>query len=230
MQLTILSDYQTYMQDHPELRQVLNDFICAVLTEKPKNVYKFARYWFSLSLPPLDAVSTAGSKAKTPAPDADAVPEQTLEHIMRIAPHRLLSRIYATIDSNADARCSKKEFECSPLYGVWPENIWSRMDTDTDGTVSPIEFFAFMRTVEADEGKAKFHETVANFVWEADIHVMDLLPPSDGIKEKLKAVDEAKLRDYLFKAAIHQGSGEQERDFVYRKEMQHSKIGRGFNQ
>jgi len=224
-QLTILSDYQKYMEDHPELRQVLNDFICAVLTEKPKNVYKFARYWFSLSLPPLDALSTAGSKAKTPAPDADAPPEHTLESIMRIAPHRLLSRMYATIDSNSDKMCTKKEFQCSPLYDVWPEVIWDRMDADANGCVSPVEFFAFMRTVEADEGKAKFHETVANFVYEADIHVMDLLPASDGMKEKVKAIDEAKLREYLFKAAIHQGSGEQERNFVYRKEMQHSKIG-----
>merc|ERR1712054_212646 len=75
--LTILRDYHQYMGDHPELRQVLNDFTCAVLTDKPKNIYKFARYWFSMSLPPLDPMSTAGSKAKTPAPEAE---EQTLDH------------------------------------------------------------------------------------------------------------------------------------------------------
>lgn len=172
-----------------------------------------------MSLPPLDPMSTAGSKAKTPAP----VEEQTLDHIKRVATHRLLARIYATIDVNQDTICTKSEFEASPFYHVWPEVIWDRMDTDSNGQVTPAEFFAFMRSVEADEGKAKFHETVCNFVLEAELNIMDLLPSAEGMKEKVKALEPDKLRDYLFKAAIHQGN--QDRDFIYRKEMQHSRIG-----
>merc|ERR1711934_25174 len=222
--LTILKDYQQYMGDHPELRQVLNDFTCAVLTDKPKNIYKFARYWFSMSLPPLDPMSTAGTLRKTPAPVEET---QTLEHIARVSTYRLLARVYATIDSDCDTTCTKKEFECSPLYGVWPEVIWQRMDADANGSVTPTEFFSFMRSVEADEGKAKFHERVTKFVWEADIDVMDLLPPSNAaeLKKAVAAVDPAKLQAYLFKAAIHQGTSSEERNFIYRKEMQHSKIG-----
>merc|ERR1711907_856148 len=90
--LTILKNYQQYMGDHPELRQVLNDFTCAVLTDKPKNIYKFARYWFSMSLPPLDPMSTAGSKAKTPGPQE--AESQTLDHIRRVSTYRLLARVY----------------------------------------------------------------------------------------------------------------------------------------
>merc|ERR1712224_96655 len=85
-----------------------------------------------------------------------------------------------------------------------------------------------MRSVEADEGKAKFHETVCSFINDADINIMDMLPAVGGAEELRKMVEakgEEKLRAYLFKAAIHQGSGDHDRDFIYRKEMQYSKIG-----
>ena len=49
----ILNGYKKYMDEHPELRQALNDFISACLAERPTNVYKFSRYWFKTSLPPL---------------------------------------------------------------------------------------------------------------------------------------------------------------------------------
>jgi len=224
--LTILKDYAKYMEDHPELRQALNDFTCAVLTEKPQSVYKFARYWFYMSLPPLDPMSTAGTKARaTPAPQEE---QQTIEHVRRVGTHRLLSRIYSTIDSNADTRCTKKEFMSSPLFDVWDVKVWDRMDQNEDGSVTPTEFFRFMRSVEADEGKAKFHETVCSFINDADINIMDMLPAVEGAEELRKMVEakgEEKLRAYLFKAAIHQGSGDHDRDFIYRKEMQYSKIG-----
>jgi len=218
--LTILKDYHQYMEDHPELRQALNDFVCAVLTNKPKNIYKFARFWFAMSLPPLDTLSTAGSKAKTPGPQE----VQTLEHIKRVATHRLLARIYASIDINQDTVCTKAEFVESPFYHVWPEVIWERMDANDNGQVTPAEFFAFMRSVEADEGKAKFHETVCDFVFEANLNIMDLLPPADGLKQRVKECDPVKLQEYLFTAAIHHGE-EEGRDFIHRKEMQYSRIG-----
>jgi len=218
--LTILKDYNQYMEDHPELRQALNDFACAVLTDKPKNIYKFARYWFSMSLPPLDPLSTAATMPKASEPE-----EQTIEMVKTVATHRLLARVYSTIDCNADERCSKKEFETSVLYGVWPEAVWARMDVNNDGFVTPIEFFDFMRTVEADEGKSKFHDSVANNVWEAGIDVQDLMPPVEGLKERVKAVDEAKLRDYLFKSAIHLTSGEPDRQHITKRELQYSRIG-----
>lgn len=223
--LTILQDYQQYMEDHPELRQVLNDFICAVLTEKPKNMYKFARYWFSLSLPPLDAISTAGSN-KPQISKGDEL-KQTLEDVKRIATRRLLARVYSSIDTNADEKVTKTEFEQSKLYAVWPPELWVRMDTDANGGVTPTEFFAFMRMIEADEGKANFHNTVADFVHTAGLNVMDMLPPPDSgtIMAKVKALDKTKVRDYLFKAAVHQGSGEKQREFIWKKEMQFSAIG-----
>ena len=49
----IQKEYKAYMVEHPELRQALNDFLTASLAERPDNIYKFARYWFSTSLPPL---------------------------------------------------------------------------------------------------------------------------------------------------------------------------------
>merc|ERR1712031_85598 len=56
----IMQNYKNYMVQHPELRQTLNDFITACLAERPDNIYKFARYWFANSLPPLAPLTTDG--------------------------------------------------------------------------------------------------------------------------------------------------------------------------
>ena len=39
----IKKEHQDYMKKHPELREILNDFMSTVLLEKPKNVYEFAQ-------------------------------------------------------------------------------------------------------------------------------------------------------------------------------------------
>jgi len=137
-------------------------------------------------------------------------------------PNALL-RIYSTIDTNADKVMSFEEFQASPFYGVWPSTVWDRMDRDASGGVTPIEFFDFMTVVEHDEGKIKFHETVCKFVMEAELNVMDMLPPIDNIKERLKEFENKILAEYLFSEALHHDGDKSE--FIYRKEMQHSKIG-----
>lgn len=38
--------YVEYLERHPELRHVLNDFVTAVLMEKPDDVYTFAQRHF----------------------------------------------------------------------------------------------------------------------------------------------------------------------------------------
>merc|ERR1711959_546281 len=51
------------------------------------------------------------------------------------------------------------------------------------------------------------------------------MPPVEEVKNRGNAVSEDKLRDYLFKAAIHSTSGESERLYILKRELQHSKIG-----
>merc|ERR1712195_167490 len=72
----IQKEYKAYMVEHPELRQALNDFLTALLAERPDNIYKFARYWFSTSLPPLRPLTAKPPKAPAAgaAPAADAAP------------------------------------------------------------------------------------------------------------------------------------------------------------
>merc|ERR1712070_373007 len=77
----IQKEYNAYMVEHPELRQALNDFLTACLAERPDNIYKFARYWFSTSLPPLRPLTAAtpasaagGAAAATTPAAATAAP------------------------------------------------------------------------------------------------------------------------------------------------------------
>eukprot|EP00499_Haloplacidia_sp_CaronLabIsolate_P004463 CAMPEP_0196782772 /NCGR_PEP_ID=MMETSP1104-20130614/12041_1 /TAXON_ID=33652 /ORGANISM="Cafeteria sp., Strain Caron Lab Isolate" /LENGTH=76 /DNA_ID=CAMNT_0042153015 /DNA_START=30 /DNA_END=260 /DNA_ORIENTATION=+ len=52
--------YVAYLERHPELRHVLNDFVTAVLMEKPDDVYTFAQRHF-LALKPDTAAADAPS-------------------------------------------------------------------------------------------------------------------------------------------------------------------------
>jgi guanylate kinase len=38
----IKKEHVDYLSQHPEIRQLLNDFLSTVLLEKPEDVYKFA--------------------------------------------------------------------------------------------------------------------------------------------------------------------------------------------
>eukprot|EP00736_Rhodelphis_marinus_P014529 Rmarinus@m.3176 len=55
---------QKYLQDHPEIRQMLDDFLTACLVKRPANLYKFAGWFFSTYVPSQAAArSTTHSKA-----------------------------------------------------------------------------------------------------------------------------------------------------------------------
>jgi guanylate kinase len=65
----IRKDYAKYFQAHPEIRQVLNDFLSTLLLHKPDNTYNFAKDYFKFynqhkeaeSLKPLIIVGPSGS-------------------------------------------------------------------------------------------------------------------------------------------------------------------------
>ncbi len=104
--------------------QVLNDFTCAVMTNKPKNIYKFARFWFTMSLPPVPLVNSGETTNVAATPD---VGSQSLEQIMSISVHRLLAHVYRTIDVDQDTQCTMAELERSPFHNIWPQNTWTEM-------------------------------------------------------------------------------------------------------
>lgn len=43
----IKEEHVSYLKSHPELRQILNDFLSSCLLEQPENVYSYARKFFS---------------------------------------------------------------------------------------------------------------------------------------------------------------------------------------
>merc|ERR1711976_362207 len=65
----IRKDYAKYFKKHPEIRQVLNDFLSSLLLHKPENTYTFAKDYFKFydqhqeaeSLKPLVVVGPSGS-------------------------------------------------------------------------------------------------------------------------------------------------------------------------
>ena len=44
---SIQQDYSQYIGSHPEIRQLLNDFMSSLLLHKPENVYKFTKDYFA---------------------------------------------------------------------------------------------------------------------------------------------------------------------------------------
>ena len=43
----IMEDHNKYIQDHPEIRQLLNDYMSGLLLHKPDDVFKFTKDYFS---------------------------------------------------------------------------------------------------------------------------------------------------------------------------------------
>jgi len=43
----IKKEHSTYIAKHPELREILNDFLSTVMLEKPSNIYDYAQQYFS---------------------------------------------------------------------------------------------------------------------------------------------------------------------------------------
>ena len=50
---------RAYMSTHPEIRQVLHDFVCSCLTLKPTDVRQHARTFFAQFLPDLGGAEYA---------------------------------------------------------------------------------------------------------------------------------------------------------------------------
>ena len=44
---SIQKDYAEYIGKHPEIRQLMNDYMSSLLLHKPENVYKFTRDYFA---------------------------------------------------------------------------------------------------------------------------------------------------------------------------------------
>ena len=41
------SNYDVYLEKHPEVNQLLNDFVSSLLLKKPENIFDFAKDYFS---------------------------------------------------------------------------------------------------------------------------------------------------------------------------------------
>lgn len=44
---TLSSDYTQYIKEHPEIRQLMNDYMSSLLLHKPENVFAFTKDYFA---------------------------------------------------------------------------------------------------------------------------------------------------------------------------------------
>uniref|UniRef100_A0A7S3UUW8 guanylate kinase n=1 Tax=Heterosigma akashiwo TaxID=2829 RepID=A0A7S3UUW8_HETAK len=50
------AQHMAYVEDHPEIKTLLNDFVCACLLEKPDNILNFAREHFANMKPKMEGL------------------------------------------------------------------------------------------------------------------------------------------------------------------------------
>merc|ERR1719352_1236245 len=89
-------EHTKYLEEHPELRQVLNDFMSSVLLHRPDQVFDFAREYFSAfkqakeDSAPVEATAPKPEEAAAAAPveeaavppeEVAAAPEETAENL-----------------------------------------------------------------------------------------------------------------------------------------------------
>ncbi|KAK2962219.1 hypothetical protein BLNAU_2879 [Blattamonas nauphoetae] len=43
---TMKEEYQSYVKAHPEIKQILSDFLCDVLANRPEDVFQYGRDYF----------------------------------------------------------------------------------------------------------------------------------------------------------------------------------------
>lgn len=62
----IKQDHTTYISSHPEIRQLLNDFMSTLLLHKPEDVFKFTKDYYSFFNKKQDGTTEVQTKKKPP--------------------------------------------------------------------------------------------------------------------------------------------------------------------
>jgi guanylate kinase len=85
--LAIKREHNEYIDGHPEIKGILNDFMSAVLLEKPDNVFEFANEHFAELAPEhAQGVSAAGFQPMVVCGPSGVGKGESLTAVMLVVP------------------------------------------------------------------------------------------------------------------------------------------------
>jgi len=157
------AEHQEYLQVHPEVELLMQDFISAALVEQPVDVFDFARGFFasgpSATAAPDAEYETGGAgAAETTSQQANDVDvgdqDQDLDDMLEGTNTELmayLKTVFESIDNDSSGTLSKAELksklaaddELQQLLGLAGGETWSiitQLDGDGDGEITWMEF------------------------------------------------------------------------------------------
>ena len=107
--------HEEYLEDHPEAKQLMNDFIAAALAEQPVDVFEFARDHFkgTATAVPEDAAEddAAGSMGGGAADqdDLDDLDDMAATGNAELTAH--LQQVFESMDKDGSGTISKQELD-----------------------------------------------------------------------------------------------------------------------
>lgn len=152
--------HQEYLDDHPEIRQLLNDFISTALVEQPVDVFEFAREHFKGTATEVDETAELEQQQEgSEGAGGDDVDAADLDELDALADasastdlRAYLKQVFESIDANGDGEISAAELkvkldsdnelqviiESAGGDGNW--HVMEQLDENGDGTISWMEF------------------------------------------------------------------------------------------
>lgn len=146
-------EHSAYLDEHPEVRRLLNDFVSQVLVEQPADVFHSAREFFHGSANPIEAPAEEGPEPGDQddlddmLADADASSSELRQY---------LKNMFESMDVDASGELSKAELQAKlsadtelqalleKAGGDGSHFVLEQLDLDGDGMVSWQEFEAML--------------------------------------------------------------------------------------
>lgn len=157
----LAKQHAEYLEDHPEVKKILADFISSALAEQPPDVFEFARDHFKGTAFPVDEEQgeddpdeASGGQAAADLDDLDDLEEMGSAGRTELTAY--LKTLFESIDKDGSGTISKAELdkkmkEDSQLQtlleaagGDGSMFVLEQLDLDGDGEVTWMEFEAML--------------------------------------------------------------------------------------
>jgi len=154
--------HQEYLDDHPEIRQLLNDFISTALVEQPVDVFEFAREHFKGTATEVDETAELEQQRKEVGSEGvgdDDVDAADLDELDALADasastnlRAYLKQVFESIDVNGDGEISAEELKAKlesdnelqvileAAGGDGSFHVMEQLDENGDGKITWMEF------------------------------------------------------------------------------------------
>jgi len=145
-------EHSAYLEDHPEVKRLLNDFISASLIEQPPDVFHFAREYFKGTAKKVDeAIDDVGEVAPD-QDDMDDLDDMLVESGGSAELTAYLKQVFEAVDVDGSGTITKTEMQSKleqdtelqgliEAAGLNPQHfVHEQLDLDGDGEITWQEF------------------------------------------------------------------------------------------